>query len=339
MKRLVIILALFCIAATAEAQDRDVSKVGITAAPFLEIGVGARAIGMGGAFVGTADDASALFWNTAGIARLKRRELFFMHAEWLAEIDFDYAAAVVPLGNAGVLGLSLTALNTGDMAVRTEAQPEGTGEIFSATDLCFGLSYALSLTDRFSIGLSGKYIHQKIWHETAAGFALDLGTLFVTGFHGLRIGAALSNFGTDMRMQGKDILVFHDIDPYILGNNDRVPAHLETETWPLPLIFQFGLAVEAWQNPLNRLTLAADAIHPYDNTESINLGLEYAFRELAFVRAGYRDLLLRDAEQGLTFGAGLATRVVGSFNLRIDYAYADFGRLQHVQRFSLALLF
>jgi len=339
MKRIPIFTLLLFIVAWAPAQDRDVSKVGITAAPFLEIGVGARAVGMGGAFVGTASDASALFWNPAGIARIPSRELLFMHAEWLAEIDFDHAAAVIPLGASGALGMSLTVLNSGDMMVRTETQPDGTGEIFSASDLAVALSYAISLTDRFSIGFSGKYIQQKIWHESASGFAVDLGTLFITGFRGLRLGAALTNFGTDMCMQGKDILVFHDIDPYILGNNDRVPAHLQTESWPLPLLFQFGLAMEAWQTPLNRLTLAADAIHPYDNTESINLGMEYAFRELLFLRLGYRDLFLRDGEQSLTFGAGIANRLVNAFDLRIDYAYADFGRLDNVQRFSLTLGF
>ena len=335
----ILFLSFALIATASFAQGSDVSKVGITAAPFLEIGVGARALGMGGAFVGTADDASALYWNPSGIARHQNTQLMFMHADWLADMNFDFAGVSVPLGTFGSIGLSLISLSYGEMPVRTENLPEGTGELFSAGDLAVGLSYARGLTDRFSIGFNVKYLNQRIWHESAQGFALDFGTLFITGLKGLRIGATLSNFGTDMRMEGKDVLVFHDVDPYIIGNNDRVPANLQTDRWPLPLTFQFGLAMEAFKSPLNRLTLAADAIHPNDNTESVNLGTEYAFREMLFLRAGYSSLFLRDGEAGLTFGAGFANRFVGGVLVQVDYAYADFGRLENVQRFSLSLSF
>lgn len=317
----------------------DVSKVGVTAAPFLSIGVGARATGMGGAFVGTADDASALYWNAAGIARSQNVQVILMHTKWLADLSFNFAGCTIPLGSFGTIGASLTALDYGDMPVRTTDQPEGTGEIFNSSDMAFSLAYGRSLTDRFSIGFNVKYITQSIWHENAAGFAVDFGTLFITGLHGLRIGASLTNFGTDMRMEGKDLMVFHDIDPYIIGNNDRIPADLETGHWPLPLTFQFGLAIEPFKTPLHRLTIAADAVHPSDNTESMNLGLEYGFREMLFLRAGYRDLFLLDREQGLSLGAGFASRRIGNALIQIDYAYADFGRLENAQRFSFNLAF
>ncbi|MDZ7260894.1 MAG: PorV/PorQ family protein [candidate division KSB1 bacterium] len=320
-------------------QPKNVSKVGITAAPFLEIGVGSRAIGMGGAFVATANDASALYWNPAGIATMRTGEVILMHAKWLADMPFDFAGVVIPLGSFGAIGAMITTLNSGDMKVRTIEQPEGTGELFSTNDLAIGLSYARSLTDRFSIGFNVKFINQRIWHESATGFAIDFGTLFVTGFKGLRIGAALSNFGTDMRMQGKDIQVFHDLDPTILGNNERIPAYLKTDSWPLPINFQFGLATEFWKTANNRLTLAIDALHPYDNTESLNIGGEYAFREMLFFRAGYQDLFLKEGEQSFTLGAGLANRLVGTVNVQFDYAYTDFGRLENTQRFSLTISF
>lgn len=339
MKRVLIVIVLLAAASMVRAQFSEVSKVGATAAPFLEIGIGARAVAMGGAFVGTADDVSALYWNPAGMARSQNRQVMFMHLKWLAAMNFEFAGFTMPLGNFGCLGAAITMLNSGDMQVRTEDRPEGTGEIFNASDLAFLISFARSLTDRFSIGANVKYIQQKIWHESAQGFAVDFGTLFVTGFKGLRIGASLSNFGTDMRMEGKDLLVFHDVNPYIIGNNDRTPAHLETGKWPLPLVFQFGLAMEVMKTSMNRLTLAVDALHPNDNTESLNLGAEYSFRENVFLRAGYRDLLLRDREQGVTVGAGFTSRFVGNTSFSIDYAYADFGRLEAVQRFSFSLGF
>jgi len=328
-------LIIACVA--GQAQVSDVSKVGITAAPFLEIGVGARAIGMGGAFVATANDASALYWNPAGIARSQQMQFLFMNTNWIADMKFNYAGITFPLGALGSMGAFLTTLNYGDMAVRTVDQPDGTGEIFSASDLAVGISYSRALTDRFSIGFNAKYIHQGIWHESANGMAVDLGTLFVTGLNGLRIGASLLNFGSDMRMEGKDVLVFHDIDPYILGNNDRVPADLQTEKWPLPLIFQFGLAMDVVKNEMNLLTVAVDAVHPYDNTESLNLGAEYTFRNMFSLRAGFRDLFLRDGEQGPTFGIGFNNTFLGNLGIRLDYAYADFGRLDNAQHLSLTI--
>ncbi|GAB4334563.1 MAG: hypothetical protein Kow0037_13360 [Calditrichia bacterium] len=335
-----ILITLLLAFLTGFAQTgNEVSNVATTAAPFLEIGVGARAIGMGGAFVSTADDATAMYWNPAGLGRLTRPELLFVHTNWIADIKYDFAGATIPLGSLGTIGASLTSLSMDEMKVRTVDMPEGTGEFFDVRNLALMLSYGFNLTDRFSIGFNAKYIHEQIWKESAQGFALDIGTLFTTGLRGMRIGAVLTNFGTDMQMTGEDLLVYHDIDPYQLGNNERIFASLQTDKWPLPLNFQAGVAMEAFQNRMHRLTIAAEAMHPINNTESMHLGAEYAFRELFFLRAGYRNLFLRDSEEGLTLGAGFSSRFVGNLQFTVDYAYADFGRLENAQRFSLNLKF
>ena len=340
MKRIIILFTCLNLYAYGLGQfSEDVSKVGVTAAPFLEIGVGARAIGMGSAFVGTVDDASALYWNPAGIARLRRPEAILVHTEWFADMRYDFAGIVLPLGNMGSLGASITSLSMDEMMVRTVERPDGTGEYFSAGDIAIALSYAMNLTDRFSIGFTGKYIQQHIWKENAWGMAIDVGTLFTTGFKGLRIGATLSNFGTDMKMTGKDLLVYHDIDPNKLGNNERIFAELRTESWPLPLTFQAGFAMELLQNNNHRITVAADAVHPSDNTESIHMGAEYSLRDMIFLRAGYQSLFLEDSEEGLTLGGGIWLRFLGNLQVRLDYAYADFGRLENAQRLSLGIVF
>ena len=329
---------LFFSMSTFAQSSSDVSKVGITAAPFLEIGVGAKAYGMGGAFVGTADDASALYWNPSGIARLPGAEGTFVHIDWLADINFDFIGFVLPAGRIGTFGLSITSLSMDDMLVRTEDRPTGTGEYFKTGSIAIGASYAINLTDRFSIGFTGKYLHEQIWKEVATGIAVDIGTLFTTDFHGMRIGASLSNFGTDMRMAGEDLLVYHDIDQTQLGNNDKIFAELQTESWPLPLTFQVGVAMEVIQSGVNRLTIAADAVQPTDNTESINIGTEYAMREWIFLRAGYRNLFLKDSEEGLTFGAG-AMLHFGHAKLKVDYSYAQFGVFTDIQCFAIGLVF
>jgi long-subunit fatty acid transport protein len=317
----------------------SVSNVATTASPFLEIGVGSRAIGMGGAFVATANDATAMYWNPGGLGRLSRPELIFIHTEWIAEINFDFAGGVIPLGRIGTIGASITTVSMDAMEVRTVDKPEGTGEFFDVSNLALMISYGFNLTDRFSIGFSTKYIHEKIWKESAQSFALDIGTLFRTGLKDMRIGAALTNFGSDMQLSGDDLLVFYDPDPYQMGNNDKIFSDLKTDKWPLPLNFQVGLAMEVINSSVHRLTTAVDAMHPVNNKESINLGMEYALREQFLLRAGYRNLFLPDSEEGLTLGAGFAQRFLNNYQVSIDYAYADFGRLQNAQRFSISLRF
>ncbi len=319
---------------------RDVSKVGTTAAPFLSIEVGARAIGMGGAFAAVANDATALFWNPAGLARLNNTsEVTLNHTEWLADISFDFAGVALSVGRMGKVGLSFTALTMGDMDVRTVAFPEGTGEKFSASDFAIGTSYARNLTDRFSIGFTVKYINQKLWHETASSFAMDIGTLFTTQFNGMTVGMSISNFGNKMQMIGRDTQIPVDVAPGKEGNNSKIVGNMRTDKWSLPLIFRFGVAMNLINNYNFRWTVAVDAMHPNDNTEYLNVGTEYVIKNFIFLRAGYKNLFMQDSEEGLTAGAGLAYKLMGNIMLKLDYAYGDFGILENVQRFSLGIQF
>jgi len=327
--------------AIGQPLGKDVSKVGTTAATFLEIPVGARAVGMGGAFVGTSDDVTSLYWNPAGAARLQQREVTFNHTAWIADMSFDYAGLAVPLGGFGTLGLSFTSLTMEDMAVRTVERPEGTGEMFSAGSFAVGVHYARNLSDRFSIGITGKYVSERIWNMRAEAFALDVGTLFTTDFFkGMRIGATISNFGSDMRLSGRDTRTFHPIDPTKLGSNDRIPQNIELDSWPLPLNFQFGIATDLVKSPDHVLTVAVDALHPSDNYESLNVGAEYGFLDFLQVRGGYHSLFLIGGEGGLSLGAGVKTGLFGNnVQARVDYAYSDFGRLSGVNVIAISVFF
>lgn len=325
----------------AQPSGRDVSKVGTTAATFLEIPIGPRAIGMGGAFVGTSDDVSSLFWNPGGAARLTQREAIFSHMEWIAGMSFDYAAIGLPLGGFGTLGLSFTSLSMEDMVVRTVERPDGTGERFSAGSFAVGVHYARNLSERFSIGFTAKYISESIWHMQADAFAIDIGTIFTTNFlNGMRIGATISNFGTDMKMSGRDTRTFNAIDPTKLGSNDRIPQNIELDSWPLPLNFQFGVATEIFKSDNHMLTVEIDALHPSDDYESVNVGVEYRLLNFLLIRGGYRSLFLTDSEGGLSLGAGVLADIFGGgVKARVDYAYSDFGRLNEINVIAISVLF
>jgi opacity protein-like surface antigen len=319
---------------------RDVSKVGTTAAPFLSIEVGARAIGMGGAYAAVANDATALYWNPAGLARMTSSgEVTLNHTEWLADISYDFAGVVLSLGRGGKVGLSFTSLTMGDMDVRTIAYPEGTGEKFGASDFAIGTSYARNLTDRFSIGFTAKYVNQKLWHESASSFAIDIGTLFTTQFNGMTVGMSISNFGNKMQMLGRDTQIPVDVAPDKEGNNSKIVGNMQTDKWSLPLIFRFGVAMNLINNYNFRWTVAVDAMHPNDNTEYLNVGTEYAIKNIVFLRAGWKNLFMKDSEEGLTAGAGLAYNLMGNIKLKLDYAFGDFGILENVQKFSLGMQF
>lgn len=327
------------LSAPLPASSDRMTNVGTTAAPFLEVGVGSRALGMGGAFVAVANDVSALYWNPAGLCRIGHGEAVFERIEWLADIDFNYIGATLSFGRWGTAGFFLNAMSVPKMMVRTVDHPDGTGEQFDASSIAVGLSYSYALTDRFSIGFNGKYISERIWHEKTASFAIDVGTLYFTGVEGLRIGAAITNFGPSMQMDGSDLIIYYDADPGIDGNNDRIMGKLMTDEWPLPLNMQFGIAYDLFDTKYSRFTVAVDAFHPINNTESINTGCELSILNLLYARVGYQAIGQRDTQEGLTLGAGIRYKMFGQSNIKFDYAYADFGLLEYVNRFTLRLDF
>lgn len=337
----IFLLSIIFLLINQSIYSQNVSKVGTTAAPFLEIGVGARANAMGGAFVGLANDASTLYWNVGGIATLDKYEVVLAHTDWIADTKFDYAGLVFPLGNIGSFGLSFTSLSMEDMKVRTVEQPDGTGENFSASDISIALSFGRKFTDRFSIGIAAKYIKQSIWHMSSSAFAIDAGTVFRTDLlGGMTIGAVMSNFGTSMRLDGRDTRNFFRVDETKQGSNDRIPSNIELDSWDLPLYFQIGVSTPAFQYDSYALTVCVDALVPNNNYQSLNVGAEFSFMDFFYLRGGYNSLLLKDAEGGLSFGASVnSTMLLSTAMVNFDYAFRDFGKLKNVHSFSIGIKF
>ena len=337
-----ILSALFLISSLTFCQNNfvsDVSKRGTIAAPFLSISQGARATAMGSAFVGIADDQSALYWNPAGLAKLDGVGIMIDHTNWIANIAYNFIAASYSLGEMGTIGFSFTSSDYGDMKVTTVDAPNGTGQIFTASDIAFSLGYALNLTDNFSIGFNPKIIYQSIWETNAIGFAMDMGVLYRTPFEGIILGMSISNLGTKMHLQGNSTLVIYDPDLTTTGNNGKIAANLGTDYWSLPLNFRVGLAYSPINTENHKLTVDVDAIHPSDNYERVNIGAEYVYNDFIAFRGGYKSLFLQNSEESFTLGFGLKQILIGNVALRVDYAYQNFGRLTYVQKFSVGVTF
>ena len=338
---IIIFLAFFSFIwdANAQSSGQDVSsvdRVGTTAAQFLKIGAGARPIGMGGAYTAIATDILAVYWNPAGLARIGGNgEAVFNHSQWLAETNYNFAAFSFNMSSFGALAFQVISLSTPDQPVRTIERPEGTGQTWDSFSISLGITYALNLTDQFSMGFSAKYVGEKIFNANAMGVAFDMGFLFKTPIENLTTGAAITNFGTKMSMTGRDLYMNHDpIDE--AGTVEAVPAEYRTDSYHLPLNLKFGLAWKAIENENLSLLVAADGNKPNDNTPTVNSGLEVGFRNIVFLRGGYKSLFMENSEEGFTFGAGLRYDVVGT-NLKFDFGWADFGRLKNVQFISLAI--
>lgn len=316
-----------------------VTKVGTTAAGFLSIDVGARAVSMGGAFVAVAEDATAMYWNASGIARIEKYTLLFHHTKWLADVSHNYMGVILPVQSIGSFGVNITSLTMDDMERTTISNPEGTGEYFSVGSYALGLCFARNLTDRFAIGFNVKYINEQIYHSAASSVAFDVGTIFNTQFYGLKIGMSITNYGSKMQMQGKDMLTQVDVNEQVAGDNENINAYLKTDEFDLPLLFRVGVAIDVLKDSENNnLLLAVDALHPNNDTESLNIGAEYAYNNMFFLRGGYNTLFAKHSESGMALGAGLSINA-GNTSVMFDYAYHDFGILNDVQIFSVGLAF
>jgi len=318
----------------------EVDGIGTGAMTFLEIGVGARAMGMGGAFVAVANDASATFWNPAGIVWSNNVQIEVSHNEWFLDSKSDFMSGVIPLPDLNsAIALTVITIGFGEQPVRTVDRPEGTGELYDARDFSVGLTWASALTDRFSFGLSAKYLSSRIWHETASAFVLDFGIFYSTALEGLRLGFSMSNFGTNVQYSGRDLDSTLDPDKEV-ENFDRVPAQYKTSSYPLPILFRAGLSYELSLGIVGSTILAVDLLHPSQAPEAVNLGIEYSYSGMFFLRAGYQNLFDESAINGLTLGAGIDYYNQSSgFGVRFDYSWAEWGDLSDAQRFSVGVVF
>jgi hypothetical protein len=317
MKRIVTVLGLAGLLVPAMAVAANIfEKVGTFDGQFLKIDVGARATAMGSAFVAVSDDASALYWNAAGIARIDpdKSQLTLNHANWPAELSFDQAGYVFHFRKIpGAFGVQIRALTMQPMVETTAYQPDpsvGTGNTFDAGMLAAGLTYARSFTDKFSAGLTFNFINEGLAEFSQQTYAFDVGTLYDVGTMGMKIGMAISNIGSQIKF---------------IDREARIPA-----------VFRVGTSATILQTADQKLIGTFDFSHPPDNAERLNVGAEYAFHKYAFLRGGYN---INYDSEGIAGGAGFHFPVSVAGMADLDYAYTDMKDLGGAHRFSLTFTF
>ena len=313
------------------------SQVGTSSANFLGIGVGSRAIGMGGAYSSIYDDPSAIYWNPGAIARFENDKFLISNVSWLIDTQIYFSTYIKKMQDKS-LGLYWTYLDYGEEEITTLDNQNGTGLFWGASDLVFGAMYGLNLTDRFSFGGGVKYINQKIYNESSSTLAIDMGLLYTDTDDKFNIGMSISNVGIDMRLSGKDLYQSIDLDQDNLGNNETIIANLNTDQFPLPIFYRMGVSMKSRISENLTLLSSFDAVIPSDDVEHLNIGFELSYFEKVFIQCGYREIGKADSEQSFTLGMGTKLYLFG-LDFSLNYAYQDFGIFGYVPHIDFTFNF
>ncbi len=310
MKIRSLILLLFIIQSLTVAQD--FKKTATAGFVFLQLPVTARSAALGESSVSLADmGVSSVFSNPAGMGFNERQHSFTVsYSPWIAEIK-HYAAAYSYNTDFGVFALSAVAVDYGTMQKTKRTAGQKVYDVlgtFSANAMALGLSYSRALTDKFSFGLTVKYVREGIDNYAATNVLFDGGVLYYTGLGSLRIGASIQNFGVETK--------------YI------------NDPFKMPSVLKLGMASELIGNMQSeiRVTGIVEALHPNDGDERLNAGLEVGWKNMVMLRGGYKFFY---DEETWSFGVGVTPST--QIPVGVDFSYADYGRLGNILRFTLNL--
>lgn len=294
---------------TAAQEFKKTSTAGFV---FLQLPVSARSAALGEASISLPDlNSDAIFINPASAGNITNSHSFSAsYSPWIADIK-HYVAGYSFNSPIGIFSAGAILLDYGTMQ-RTEiptSQSQGLYTVlgtFDARSLALGLSYSRMLTDRFSFGAAVKYVQEKIYIYEASNILFDGGVIYNTGFKSLRIAATFQNFGVETKF-------INDV-------------------FKMPTVLKLGLSAEVLgdMNSEYRITLCGEAIHPNDGNERVNLGSEFGWNNMIFLRGGYKFFY---DEESYSVGLGIKSGIY--LPLNFDFAYADYGRLGDVLRLTI----
>ena len=338
MKKIIIAIVILTVL-TLPLLAEVFAKTGTASLQFLKLGIDARAIGMGEAYTAISNDISSVYWNPGGLALTDQKQVFISHTNWVAETYHEFLAVSFN-NNYGYFGVFTSFFHTSPMEETSEDTFLPTGREFYFTNIAAGVTYSNAFTDKFSFGLTAKYLREDIADENINSYSFDFGTMYNTRYKNITIGMALRNFGPEVQYQidnkASDVVPEEVWDPFGL-NQDKLGTAFQ-----IPMNFSLGVSGDLYRKDDNSsyLIAAVQLDNCIDRKETWNLGSEYKFYRNLFLRAGYQ-INYDAASWSGGFGVRLAS-TLAVFN--IDYAYTDMGRLQEdfitgAHRISLKMSF
>lgn len=309
---------------------------------FLNIGIGARALGMGGAQVSSVRDVTAAYWNPAGILGVKHEHEFsLMHAEYFAGIaKFDYAGYSTAIDEENQIAVTLIRFGVDDIP-DTRFLYDANGvlnynniQFFNAADYAMILSYARDFSDKIKIGANTKVIHRNVGKFASAwGFGLDLGAIVL--LDNWRLGVMLRDVTTTFNAWSHNADMVRDV--YALTNN-QVPLNTTELTMPRAILSTtrfFDINDEISLQAVVDLDATFDGKrNTVVRTNIVSLdprmGVEVGYRNLAFLRGGagnVQRIKNFDASYYTSFSPSFGVGVFLNEIIYIDYALSDIGSI------------
>jgi hypothetical protein len=293
-----ILALLFAPAAAAQIDlGFDFERSGSAGYQFLKIGLGARESALGEAAAALTNDANAVFWNVGALPLAEGRQAAITHNEWFVGSSLDALVLSTPIG-AYAVGLSVARFGIEAFEETTVLEPEGTGRMVDAGDFLVGLTAARRFNDRLTIGVQAKYVRETLDDEAFSNVLFDVGALYYTGFRDLRLAFTLQHFGPDVQAL--------------------------TQDFRTPLLFRVAVADQLFDVSSVRVETAVELVHPTDNNEWVQGGVEATLMDVLALRTGYR---LSVDEGAWAVGAGVRPPRVAGVGVSADYAYVPFGDL------------
>ena len=323
---------------------------GSAGAKYLQINATTRGSANGGTLVARPGLIDALSYNPATAATLTGANSIIHHSDYFVGMSFDYMSFAYNMPAIGTISMGLLGLLSGDIEETTELEPLGTGRTFTANDFAGFLSFARSMTDKFSGGGTIKYVMQNIDKLTASGIAFDMGAIYNVGlFYDLTIGFSIKNFGGDMNYEGENLQEKIKLSDNIFEEED-VRIEVVSDKYSLPISFDLGSSVTIPVRGKDKL-ISSVAVHNIaDQAEFLSIGLEYNLGELMYFVLGHgnlngmfnnnaTELELNGNMRGFTGGFGVNLRPVFNTRSWLSYSFEDHKYFAPIHSFEITLTF
>ena len=311
----------------------DITKSGTTGANFLKIDVGARGVGMAGAYGSVANDLSSIYWNTAGLADVDKISVECDYSSWFANLSHTYFGIGIPVADGYTVGLGFISYGAGNIPVTTVNNPEGTGATYNINDMMMAASFAGYLTNQFSFGVSAKFIYSSFADVSSTGATFDIGTMYDTELYGVKLGFAIQNLGLEQSYSGQDLSTLVQMHDGFFESS--VDAEYTSYKFNTPLTFRASISSEVMNDDVHNLILATDFLTVSDQKEQYIFGAEYTWKDVVSFRSGYRF-----GHDQFGYSGGIGLKYLGnSFGGRFDYAICPTTSMGIINRISVSLDF